>query len=112
MKTIKGPAKLITELLNDLEQLTTQCTGRIYPRRGFALASAEKLADMAKLETACPEYNAWLETHAKMLAEINADIYHKKTLALCGIELHQGDDRATKNKNGKIKGYLQFQKIQ
>lgn len=71
-KTITIPTKLAESILDDIENILRQHTGKNYGLRGFTLASIDKLATAAGWETPCRHLNKMIAKERTQLRKAYA----------------------------------------
>ena len=91
-KTVEVPVKVAEAILDDIENILSEHTGRPYGARGFTLASISKLADCLGWETPSRELNRLIAKDRKAIREAYAGSGLTDAQAACDIARYQWEE--------------------
>jgi predicted component of type VI protein secretion system len=103
-KTVEVPVKVAEAILDDIENILNQHTGKPYGARGFTLASISKLADCLGWETPSRELNRLIAKDRKAIREAYAGSGMTDAQAACDIVRYQWEELQKSNRKTKKGG--------
>jgi hypothetical protein len=103
-KTVEVPVKVAEAILDDIENILSEHTGKPYGARGFTLASISKLADCLGWETPSRELNRLIAKDRKAIREAYAGSGMTDAQAACDIVRYQWEELQKSNRKTKKGG--------
>jgi hypothetical protein len=103
-KTVEVPVRVAEAILDDIENILNQHTGKPYGARGFTLASISKLADCLGWETPSRQFNKIIDKNRAKIRKVYAGTGMTDAQAACDIMKFAWEEQEKSNRKTKKGG--------